>query len=771
MTRSKVFRVLAGMLLAVVLSLPLGWSPAAAALEGGRYSSPQSAVVYVDDDFTASTPGWGIDHFAVIQDGVNAVAPGGTVNVAGGSYAGQVVIDRDLTLLGVAKTSVIYGVEGMPTCFSNIYGESRPAVCLQGDVSATIEGFGIEWGGEGPPDSSFRGIAVSDAAGIGEDDVNLVEIANNHINYPISNFFLNQGSVGIEVDAGYGSGHLSIQIHHNEVIGFDQAIRFHQCNPSFDEVCGSGVFNHIEVISNNLFNDNVGISIGMGIAVESQIHYNRIFNDLTLNGFGLFVEPMGTADARYNWWGCNDGPGVFSSCVRLDIPWDAFVQIDPFLVLALTPPPPVAVGQTIPIKADLTHTFLGEDTSAGGTVIDGIEINFSAFQGSVGSEKGATLNGVAATTYTAPDESGEVGVCAQLDVPISVCTYFMVYPEPLELTDLDLLVSTDPTDPLGWQDVPGSLADGFKHFLDPSVEFYYLDSADLVTSHPLKDGLYPFFFDDVPDGFFDYWIGRGVVEGASGWQGVMWEIINKQLPIFYLKVNGAETDLVDGLLYELKSESDPDPILRINGSYLPGAYTFQGSVEDIYGFIDPVNVGITFFDPLALSGLSLLVSTDPTDPLGWQDIPGTLADGFELTLNPTIEYYYLDAANITVNRPLKDGLYPFNFGDVPDGFYEYWADRGVFAGAAGWQGTMWQIINNELPVFYLKVEGSAYDLIDGLQFALGQPDQPLRIDGGYLSGGYTFTGEVSDDNGYTARVTVGIKFDGKFIYYMPLIGR
>jgi len=38
-------------------------------------------IVYVDDDYNESTPGWGYDHFDSIQDGVDAVDEGGTVYV------------------------------------------------------------------------------------------------------------------------------------------------------------------------------------------------------------------------------------------------------------------------------------------------------------------------------------------------------------------------------------------------------------------------------------------------------------------------------------------------------------------------------------------------------------------------------------------------------------------------------------------------------------------------------------------------------------------
>ena len=71
------------------------------------------SVVYVDDGYTAATPGWGVDHFAAIQDGIDAVAISGTVNVADGSYGADAVsgkaayINKSLTLLGESRDGTI----------------------------------------------------------------------------------------------------------------------------------------------------------------------------------------------------------------------------------------------------------------------------------------------------------------------------------------------------------------------------------------------------------------------------------------------------------------------------------------------------------------------------------------------------------------------------------------------------------------------------------------------------------------------------------------
>jgi hypothetical protein len=72
---------------------------------------------------------------------------------------------------------------------------------------------------------------------------------------------------------------------------------------------------------------------------------------------------------------------------------------------------------------------------------------------------------------------------------------------------------------------------------------------------------------------------------------VMWEIINGNQPMFYVKVVGSDFTLLDGLS---KLAFDTEVPLRINGDYWPGTYGFSGALEDLYGFTDDVPVSITF---------------------------------------------------------------------------------------------------------------------------------------------------------------------------------
>jgi hypothetical protein len=63
--------------------------------------SEEHAVVYVDPDYSSSTNGWGVTHFATLSDAIEAVADGGNVCVRGNAILpATIVIDRVVHVLG-----------------------------------------------------------------------------------------------------------------------------------------------------------------------------------------------------------------------------------------------------------------------------------------------------------------------------------------------------------------------------------------------------------------------------------------------------------------------------------------------------------------------------------------------------------------------------------------------------------------------------------------------------------------------------------------------
>ena len=79
-------------------------SPTRFAAGLGPEMAPAAADIFVDDDYTALTPGWGVTAFNTVQGGVNGAAPGNTVLVYPGNYVENVNVDRALTLQSYAGT-------------------------------------------------------------------------------------------------------------------------------------------------------------------------------------------------------------------------------------------------------------------------------------------------------------------------------------------------------------------------------------------------------------------------------------------------------------------------------------------------------------------------------------------------------------------------------------------------------------------------------------------------------------------------------------------
>ncbi len=63
-------------------------------------------IVWVDDDYDSSTEGWGYDHFARIQDGIDNVS-GSTVLVNPGHYRESITINKTVNLFGRAREKTV----------------------------------------------------------------------------------------------------------------------------------------------------------------------------------------------------------------------------------------------------------------------------------------------------------------------------------------------------------------------------------------------------------------------------------------------------------------------------------------------------------------------------------------------------------------------------------------------------------------------------------------------------------------------------------------
>jgi parallel beta-helix repeat protein len=310
---------------------------------------------------------WGVNGFTDIQSAIDAVAEGGTVNVASGTYEENVTINKQLSLIGdVGDGSVGVG-ENAPTVIGLVDGDKSTITINASGV--TVKGFIIQ-----NDTSGFPGVVVSSA--ISDSIIRNNEITN--VNAPgiilgatsyenlITKNKVYGNSEGINIWGSnnnvisyndiYGSTNEGIGLYFNTELLFNPACFPFDCIASGEVGANNILNNHIysngsygiyiddEVetaeglvnINSNIIeeNDNFGISIG-SLVTNISIQNNTIINNgSSINGIYVVsalnnhaynniiysdIEGKGTVaiynydvvndfDAVQNYWGSEFGP-------------------------------------------------------------------------------------------------------------------------------------------------------------------------------------------------------------------------------------------------------------------------------------------------------------------------------------------------------------------------------------------------------------------------------------------------------------------------------
>ncbi len=352
----KMKRKIFSILFALVLVLSLSLVTAVPVMANGP------TEVWVDDDFTSATSTWGTTHFDKIQDGIDAVAPGGTVNVAPGTYTEDLVVNKaNLTLKSVsgADNTTIQLVDGVGidlmagadnfvlggatdegftvqsssgagTTFNIQLANAPSGVEISYNTIDTTGGatMGISVGAAGA-----SGLTVSNNTFTAEDgdgsiwgpDVVDVTVSNNSFTgptSPTSGYAVELSGVdgatisGNTID-GYGMGVFvfgaasgcgttavsDVTISGNTISGCSKGIRLGHSSQTSDMTT-------VTVTENTLSTNTVGIYVGDGTHVLAS---NFTINNNNISGntnFGL--ENAHTSEqvtATHNWWDDASGPG------------------------------------------------------------------------------------------------------------------------------------------------------------------------------------------------------------------------------------------------------------------------------------------------------------------------------------------------------------------------------------------------------------------------------------------------------------------------------
>jgi len=216
-------------------------------------------TLYVDDDYDTSTPGWGVTHFAKIQDAIDAAEEDSRIKVMSGTYSEIIVNKSGLTISGEDRET------------TEINNRKDVVVSIK-DYDVTITGFTIRIVGLG-------GFAIYTG------DVENTVISNNKIileNEPTAAISLNCNSIvsdNIIISEGSDRPYWAIypdggnnSFINNYISGFQTGI--------FQWYNGGN-----NIIENNTFTNN-NFCIDLVASADNLISRNNFFG----NNFGIFIH-------------------------------------------------------------------------------------------------------------------------------------------------------------------------------------------------------------------------------------------------------------------------------------------------------------------------------------------------------------------------------------------------------------------------------------------------------------------------------------------------
>lgn len=125
------------------------------------------ATAYVDDSAAPGGFGSASAPYQAVQDGVNNTLTGGTVSVAAGTYTEQVVVGKNMTVLGAGRLATFIKSPVSLTAFFATPGPNNnyPVVLAQNAADIRVRDLTVDGDGKGNSNYRFVGVAFYNAGG------------------------------------------------------------------------------------------------------------------------------------------------------------------------------------------------------------------------------------------------------------------------------------------------------------------------------------------------------------------------------------------------------------------------------------------------------------------------------------------------------------------------------------------------------------------------------------------------------------------------------
>ncbi|MDP4152252.1 MAG: S-layer homology domain-containing protein [Bacillota bacterium] len=235
---------------------------------------PKYSDLFVNPSYTSSTPGWGVTDFATIQSAVDAAFPGATINVYAGTYNETPEINKELTLKGDNRNSIICS-EG-----------SNDSIVTISYANVTFTGFTIK----APDDTSYFSSGITLGAVTG------CNITNNKIS---------SGDMGIGVLLSSSNNISGNDIEHCQAYGI-LLIDPYEMGSSLEngqsEIADDSVLSNFENSAENIIQsrDTSKSVFGKSEYSDNDISHSMVVDDPEIPGLPVIPESTNNNIVRGN---------------------------------------------------------------------------------------------------------------------------------------------------------------------------------------------------------------------------------------------------------------------------------------------------------------------------------------------------------------------------------------------------------------------------------------------------------------------------------------